>query len=117
MLFRSIVNSLSDQKVSLAELFLVNGTIVIATYLLEKVFLLKHESRKEILYEKIENVKPENHEILIADLKERTGLNIHQVQIGKIDFLKDTVRIIVFYYEEDAHKYLIEDTFISNKNE
>ncbi|RYM31438.1 DUF4956 domain-containing protein [Brumimicrobium glaciale] len=113
----AIVNSLSDQKVSLAELLLVNGTIVLATYLLEKVFLLKHESRKEIVYEKIENVKPENHKLLIADLKDRTGLNIHQVQIGRIDFLKDTVRIIVFYYEDENSNVSIENTFISNKNE
>jgi len=113
----AIVNSLSDHKVSLAELLLVNGTIVLATYLLEKVFLLKHESRKEIVYEKIENVKPENHKLLIADLKDRTGLNIHQVQIGRIDFLKDTVRIIVFYYEDENSNVSIENTFISNKNE
>lgn len=113
----AIVNSLSDAKVSLAELLLVNGTIVLATYLLERVFLLKHESRKEILYEKIENVKPANHKILIEDLKERTGLNIHQVKIGRIDFLKDTVSIIVFYYEAEPSESMIENTFISNKNE
>ena len=113
----AIVNSLSDKKVSLAELMLVNGVIVLATYLLEKVFLLKHESRKSILYEKIENVKPENHNQLITDLKERTGLNIHSVQIGKIDFLRDTVRIIVYYYEEDPSNSFNETTYVSNKNE
>ncbi|RFC53393.1 DUF4956 domain-containing protein [Brumimicrobium aurantiacum] len=113
----AIVNSLSDDKVSLAELVLVNGTIVLATYLLEKVFLLKHESRKEIVYEKIENIKPENYGLLINDLKERTGLNIHRVQVGHIDFLKDTVRIIIFYYEDKNAQEPIQDIFISNKNE
>lgn len=113
----AIVNSLSDQKVSLAELLLVNGTIVLATYLLEKVFLLKHESRKEIIYEKIENIKPENHKLLIEDLKDRTGLNIHQVQIGRIDFLKDTVRIMVFYFEDEPNDSIVANTFINNKNE
>ncbi|PWH86113.1 DUF4956 domain-containing protein [Brumimicrobium oceani] len=113
----AIVNSLSDQKVSLAELLLVNGTIVLATYLLEKVFLLKHESRKEIIYEKIDNIKPENHNLLIEDLKDRTGLNIHQVQIGRIDFLKDTVRIMVFYFEDEPNDSIVANTFINNKNE
>ena len=84
---------------------------------MEKVFLLKHESRKDILYEKIENVKPENHQILIEDLKERTGLEIHRVQIGKIDFLRDTVRIMIFYYEQDPSQSMSDDTFVSNKNE
>lgn len=113
----AIVNSLSDKKVSMAELLLVNISIVVATYLLEKVFLLKHESRKDILYEKIENIKPENHEQLILDLKERTGLDIHRVQIGKVDFLRDTVRIMIFYYEDDPSMSLNDDVFVSNKNE
>lgn len=114
----AIVNSLSDKKVSLAELIFVNLAIVTATFLLEKVFLLKHESRKDVLYEKIENVKPENHEQLIADLKERTGLNINRVQVGKIDFLRDTVKIIVYYYEEDPMNSINEGTtYVSNKNE
>jgi len=114
----AVLNSLAGKKVSFAELMLVNGSIVLATFLLEKVFLLKHESRKSITYEKIENVKPENHDALIADLKERTGLDINRVQIGRIDFLRDTAKIIIFYYEEDpSNSFNDESTFVSNKNE
>ena len=114
----AVLNSLAGKKVSFAELMLVNGSIVLATYLLEKVFLLKHESRKSIIYEKIENVKPENHDALILDLRERTGLDINRVQIGRIDFLRDTVKIIIFYYEEDpSNSFNDESTFVSNKNE
>jgi hypothetical protein len=114
----AVLNSLAGKKVSFAELMLVNGSIVLATYLLEKVFLLKHESRKSITYEKIENVKPENHDALILDLRERTGLDINRVQIGRIDFLRDTVKIIIFYYEEDpSNSFNDESTYVSNKNE
>ncbi|MCB0401497.1 MAG: DUF4956 domain-containing protein [Flavobacteriales bacterium] len=113
----SIINSLTSNKITVFEIVFTNITIIIAIFLLEKVFLLKHESRKDILYERIENIKPENHEILIADLKERTGLNIHRVQVGRIDFLRDTVRIMVFYYEEDPNMSLNDDAFVSNRNE
>ena len=113
----AIINSLTNNKISIAEVLFTNITIILATYLLEKKFLLKHESRKDILYEKIENVKPENHELLITDLKERTGLDIHRVQIGRIDFLKDTVRIMVFYYEQDPNMSLNDDAYVSNRNE
>ncbi len=114
----AVLNSLAGKKVSFAELMLVNISIIVATYLLEKVFLLKHESRKSILYEKIENVKPEHHEKLISDLEERTGLKINRVQIGRIDFLRDTVKIIIYYYEDDpANSFNDSSTFVSNRNE
>ena len=38
----AVLNSLAGKKISFAELMLVNITIVVATYLLEKVFSLKH---------------------------------------------------------------------------
>jgi hypothetical protein len=114
----AIINSLTNNKISFAEVLFTNLTIIGATYLLEKVFLLKHESRKDVLYEKIENVKPENHEFLISDLKERTGLEINRVQIGRIDFLKDTVKIIIYYYEKDpTNSFNDSATYVSNKNE
>jgi len=114
----AIINSLTNNKITLAEVLFANITIILATYFLEKVWLLKHESRKVINYEKIENIKPENHTLLIEDLKERTGLKIHRVQIGKIDFLRDTVLIKVFYFEEgtDGH-YNDSDPSITNINE
>ena len=46
---------------------------------------------------KIDLIKPENQEDLIQDLKERTGLPIHAVKIVKIDFLRDTASITIFY--------------------
>ncbi|PCJ23088.1 MAG: DUF4956 domain-containing protein [Flavobacteriales bacterium] len=113
----AIINSLTNNKITFGEILFTNITIIVAAYLMEKVFLLKHESRKDVLYEKIENVKPENHKQLIADLKERTGLNINRVQIGKIDFLRDTVRIIIYYYEDDPEKSFNESTYVSNKSE
>ena len=82
------------------------------------MFLLKHESRKEILYEKIENVKPENHDLLIEDLKERTGLDINRIQIGKINFLRDTVKIMIYYFEDDPDKSYNEgSTYVSNESD
>ena len=63
------------------------------------MLLLKHESRKVSTYEKIELIKPEKRALLLADLEERTGLKINRIEIGKIDFLRDTARISIYYFE------------------
>ena len=72
------------------------------TYGMEKIWLLRHESRKNIIYEKIELIKPERREELIEDLKERTGIDIIRVEIRRIDFLRDVANVRIFYYEEDS---------------
>ncbi len=86
-------------RASAIELCLLNGGILLITYLLEGGLILKREMTKDIQYEHIEMIRPENEDRLIADLKTRTGLDIHRVAIGKIDFLKDTALIRVYYSE------------------
>ena len=97
----SVINALANKKISYLELVFANFFIIGITYGLEKIWLLKHESRKNISYEKIELIKPEKREELLADLKQRTGINIIRVEIGRIDFLRDTVNIRIFYYEDE----------------
>jgi hypothetical protein len=97
----SVINSLANRKVSYAELLLTNLVIVTVLYLLERVFLLKHETRKLIIYENVELIKPEKREELILDLQKRTGLTIHRVEIGRVDYLRDAARLYIFYFEQD----------------
>lgn len=107
----SVINALSNKKVSYAELIFTNISVIIIVFLVEKVFLLKHETCKLIYYEKIDLIKPERREELLKDLKERTGLNINRIEIGRIDFLRDTVRINIFYYESDNQPPNIDDSY------
>jgi len=93
----SVINALA--KISYVEVLFTNLAIIILIYFLEKIWLLRYEISKTIIYEKIELIKPDYRQKLIEDLKERTGLDIHRIEIGRIDFLRDTVRIRVFYME------------------
>ncbi|MEI6047865.1 MAG: DUF4956 domain-containing protein [Bacteroidota bacterium] len=94
----SIINALADTDTSVAEVLFTNFVIIVIAYGLEKIWLLKNESAKTIIYEKINLIKPENYQELLNDLKERTGIkNINRVEIGKIDFLKDTCTLQIFY--------------------
>ncbi len=87
-------------KASLLELSVLNGFILLITYLLEGNIFGKREFSKYVQYENIEMIKPENHPVLISDLRRRTGLNIHRIAIDKINFLKDTTTVRLFYYED-----------------
>ena len=95
----SVINALSGTNVSIINLLFTNFAIIAITFGLERVWLLKHESSKIIVYEKINLIKPENYELLLEDLKSRTGINITRFEIGRIDFLRDTTRIKIYYYE------------------
>jgi len=94
-----VINALSGDEVSFGALLFTNTALVGLTYFLEKYWQNNLLASMNIDYEKIENVKPENHEALLADLKERTGLNIQDFQFSRMNFLRDTVRIMIYYKE------------------
>ena len=96
----SVVNALANKKISHAELVFANAMIVFVTYGLERLWLLKHETRKNIIYEKIELITPEKHDELLQDLKTRTGIDIIRFEVKRIDFLRDVANICIYYYEE-----------------
>ncbi|GGD43434.1 DUF4956 domain-containing protein [Emticicia aquatilis] len=81
------------------ELALLNSIILFATFLLESNWLIKKEFTKNIVYDNINLITPEKRPELLADLKKRTGFNIHRVEIQEIDFLKDATRMTIYFYE------------------
>jgi Domain of unknown function (DUF4956) len=100
----SVVNALSNKKISWAELLFTNLIIVGIIYGLEKLWLLKHESSKVVVYEKIDLIKPEKYDLLKKDLEERTGLKINRIDVGRIDFLRDTAKLVIHYFESDVNQ-------------
>lgn len=98
----AMINALSNKSISVVEILFANAVVVGLTYVSERMWRLKAESEKNITYEKIELIKPAHHEELLADLKERTGLDIHKIEIGKIDFLRDVAQVKIFYYNKDV---------------
>jgi hypothetical protein len=99
----SVINALA-KNVGYVQLAIVNGIFVLITWMLENKALLKHVARKRIVYEKIDLIRPERYEELLADLKQRTGLSITKVEIGGIDFLKDTALLYVYYDSKETNQ-------------
>lgn len=89
-------------------LSLIISGILALTWFIDSNFFLKKEIRRTILYEKIDLIKPENQEVLLRDLQKRTGLNIHRFYVQKIDFLRDTAVLKVFFYEQPGQQNGVE---------
>ena len=97
----SVVNALASNKLSIAEMALINVLMVVLTYILEFLWLMKHETRKTIIYERIDLIVPEKEVEMKKDLEKRTGLSLNRFEIGKIDFLNDTAQVRVYYYADE----------------
>ncbi|MBU0764364.1 MAG: DUF4956 domain-containing protein, partial [Bacteroidetes bacterium] len=95
----SVINALANKKVSYVELLFTNVAIVVLIFILERVWLLKHESFKTVIYENIELIKPERYIEMKKDVEKRTGLKIRRIEVGRINFLNDTARLRIYYFE------------------
>lgn len=84
---------------SFFEHIVLAGFVLLMTYLLEKGFVAKRRSKMTVMFEKPELVHPDRKKELIDELEKRTGLKIFEVEVGDIDYLKDSV-ILQVHYEE-----------------
>lgn len=55
---------------------------------------------KRVLYEQIENIKPERRAELIADLEDRLGIKVSEVHVENVDFVRDSAVLKVFVRED-----------------
>ena len=114
----SMINALVNKKVGLTDVIFANFLVIGLAYGFEKRWLLKHESVKTILYEKIDLIKPINYKLLVEDLKQRTGIEtIKRVEVGKIDFLRDTCQLKVYYEEATLQINLSDNDYVKSSGD
>lgn len=95
----SVINAIA-QNLSYAELLATNIIYISSVWVVESFRGLKHVSSKLILYDRVDNLHPQQRKELIEDLKDRTGLKILKVEVGAINFMQDTVMLKIFYVTE-----------------
>ena len=81
----------------LVTIVFVNIVFVCMAWLFESSKLVSSSCSKYILYDNVALVAPDKREELKADLEKRTGLKIERLEVGTIDFLKDSCMIRIFY--------------------
>ena len=84
----------------LVELLIIDVITIVIIMVFER--FLKVVASKLVQYDRIELIKPERREELIADLEERLGLKVIAVRVGAIDFLRDMAVLRVYYEGNDS---------------
>ncbi|MEI6748625.1 MAG: DUF4956 domain-containing protein [Bacteroidales bacterium] len=84
---------------NLLPISIFNLIFIVFIFILDHPIVFKQEVSKRIIYENIDIIKPEDKQLLLDDLRKRTGINIHRFTITSIDFLKDSTDITIYYYK------------------
>ena len=96
-----VINALSANQVVFTELLFANFSIVLLTFLLERHWVNNLPdnglSSKTVVYNDMEMIKPENHQALINDLAQKTGLSVISIKIGRINFIENHANIKLYY--------------------
>jgi len=93
----AVINSLKLVKFPLLGVLTINIIIVLAAYLLEE-FVLKYKiETHEIIYNKLELLKPGNKEKLMQDVSLKTGKEISRIKIRRINYKRKRALLDIFY--------------------
>ena len=104
----SIINALSNKKMSYLEILLANSFISISIYYLDRYWsqqrltpqektIPKDYGIKDVIYNSLENIKPEQFDLLKNELENSLGVEILKLDINEVDFEKQTAKIKIRY--------------------
>ena len=99
-----VMNSVMISSSALTMLLVANGAILALLFALEREWGFHFSGSKRVMYDRIDLISPAHEAHLLADLRERTGLNVERVEVRRIDFLHDTADLTIFYEEPRAAK-------------
>lgn len=92
-----VINSILFAQGNIGEFAAVNLATIGLLYVLEAGWGFTYEARKIVTYERVDVIRPEHWPQLLEDLRQRLGLPIKRIEIGRVNFLRDTAEIVVYY--------------------
>jgi hypothetical protein len=96
----SVINALSNKKMSYIEILTANSVVILMAYYLDRYWSRQRTASKDIIYQSLNYIKPDQHELLKKDLEDKLGFEILKVEIGQIDFEKQTVKVKIRYKKQ-----------------
>ncbi|MCA9901061.1 MAG: DUF4956 domain-containing protein [Anaerolineales bacterium] len=108
-----VLNSILIGNSEWLSLVLANTAVITTLFILEREWGFNFELSQTVTYERIELIRPENYDLLLADLRERTGLPVKRCEIRDINFLRDSAQIKIYY--DDPNKTGIAFAWLAHK--
>ncbi len=85
-----LVNAIGSSVLSWAEVLIANGSLIIALGTLSQLFWRHRYVVRDIVYDQVDNIRPESRHQLLRDLWTRTGLKAVSVEVISVNLLNDT---------------------------
>lgn len=79
-------------------ILLANAAFLALIWILEGAKALRSAETKIIQYDRIDLIQPSKRQELLDDLEKRLGIRPEKVEIGNVDFLKDSAYIKIYYH-------------------
>ena len=93
----AVINALAPLAATWTEIILANVLIWALSLVLERLWFVEHLATKMVVYDRIDLLHEGRRAELIADLERRTGVTIVQLEIGKVDLLRDTANLKIHF--------------------
>lgn len=106
----AVINALAPLAASGIEIGLANLLIWVLAWVLERLWFVEHLATKVVVYDRIELLHEGRRAELIADLEQRTGVSIVNIEIGKVDLLRDTANIKIHFSQDEAPSHYEEQS-------
>jgi len=111
----SVINALASREVSISAILFTNLSLMVTTWVMEKVWMKRHLARRSLIFDRIDLIHPTKKKELINNILERTGIVVVKFKVGQIDLSKKSVRLTIFY-KEDVTPNILSDPEMSDKN-
>lgn len=92
-----LMNSILVTTGAVATLLAANAFVALLLHALERSWGFSFDESQRIEYERIELIAPDRREQLLEDLRQRTGLAVTRVEVGRLDLVRDTATLNVYF--------------------
>ncbi len=92
-----VMNSLLASGTEVEKILIANGVLMVLLAVLEREWGFHFDLQKRLHYDRIDLIVANRYPELLADLRHRTGLEIKRAEVGRIDFVRDTAEVTIYY--------------------